>query len=148
VDALTAAAPFAEQAAGLPPATQTAVGAYLSLANSCLSSAQTVLEAATVPTAAASAQIAAACADDVLTAPVLPASTPADVTAAVAAAAAAVAKFRNSLPKPSAGLFLPHPEFVNGFAGSKPRKLKIDRKRLAKIRSKLDALGARLSGQR
>lgn len=137
VDAALAAAPAIEQAAGVAPDTQQAVSGYLALTQTCLVSAESVLSAGR-PVASAAAAVADACSANALQSPVLPSGTPSNVVSAVNAVAKALSVFLNSVPK-SAAIYLSHPEFASGFAG-KPAKAKADKKRLARIRRKLEKL--------
>lgn len=143
VDAAIAAGPAVEAAAGVPADTQQIVGEYLDAAETCLSEAAAALDAAPARPSATAAQIAAVCSATLEKSPALPAGTPASVTAAVNAVATALAKFLGSVPMPSpAGL--PPSGASSFFAAQAPVKVKVDRKRLTRIHSKLLALREKL----
>ena len=145
VDAMIAAAPAVEIAANVPPATQTAIANYLAFTETCLASAQSVLANKTATVATIAAQIAASCSADELKSPVLPAGTPQNVVTAVNAVSSALGTFLGNIPKASSSLYAGGPT-VSSFFGTAPvaTKVKPDRKRLDRIKTKLDALHAKL----
>jgi type III secretory pathway lipoprotein EscJ len=131
VDAASVALPIVAQSAGITPALENQLEAYLQATNTAISQASTILAGTGTPQQKSAAIVAAFSTDAV---PVMPAGTPLAVVQAIQAVSQDVAKFlqTTAAPAPAAAVF----------GGKTPKAVKIDAgtvAKLEKIKAKAEA---------
>jgi hypothetical protein len=142
VDAAIAATPAIEAAAHVSPQIQATVSAYLTTAETCLTDADSAVNAPGATPASTAAAIAGSCGNAVIQTPGFPQGTPSAIVAALGAVASAIATFLQNL-QGTAVAMAEHPQFARSFADSP--QAKISKAKAAKIHKKILELKAKLA---